>query len=65
MFVPPGLAFNFYSYLKDCAEKIQSVDYHRDVIEFNRAIELYLENAGSYQYRGVAKARYGIFGFNY
>ena len=60
-FVPPGLASNFDYYLKDGTEKLQSGDYRGALIKFNRVIELDPENASAYQYRGVAKARYGDF----
>ena len=45
--------------LRSGVEKSKPGDYHAALIDFSKAIDADPKNAMAYQYRGVAKARFG------
>ena len=45
--------------LRSGVEKLKAGDYHAALIDFSKAIDADPKNAMAYQYRCVAKARFG------
>ena len=60
-FAQPAFTIDVSSYLRDGVEFSQSGNYRAALVQFKQAIELEPTNALAYQYRGVAKAKYGDF----
>ena len=61
VFVSPVVAIDVDTYLMLGVDKSEAGDYRGALIEFNKAIDIDPNNATAFQYRGVAKARYGDF----
>ena len=57
--MPVADAVDVDSCLRSGVEKSKSGDYHAALIDFSKAIDADPKNAMAYQYRGVAKARFG------
>ena len=57
--MPVSAAVDVDSCLRSSVEKFKAGDYHAALIDFSKAIDADPKNAMAYQYRGVAKARFG------
>ena len=57
--MPVSAAVDVDTCLRSGVEKLKAGDYHAALIDFSKAIDADPKNAMAYQYRCVAKARFG------